>query len=514
MKIEVNKINETYLILKCDRGIAQEISDYFSFFVKGYKFSPKFRSRLWDGKLRLTKVLMNGDIEFFVGLMEQLEIFCEEREYSLNKNYEDDNKVVSREKLHHFITKLNIHSDGKQIEVRDYQFDGILDFLNKKRQVFLSPTASGKSLILFIIIRYLLEHNCKKSLLIVPNISLCHQLFSDFADYASHNDWDAESNVHLVFAGKDKDSEKKIILSTWQSLQSNSMKSGNGLSKSDATNYFKQFDLILCDEAHLSSGAEISSIVHKCVNADYRIGVTGTLNGEKIHSLQLESLFGPVKQVITTKELMNKNQVTNLSIKCLTLKYPEKLTKLTQKLKYQQEIEYLISCKERNIFIKNLALSLKGNTLLLYQYVEKHGDVLYKLISESKFAKDKVVYYIHGNIKVEERETIRKAMETQNNVILIGSVGTVSTGTNIKNLHNIIFASPSKSRIRNLQAVGRVLRLNENKHTASLYDISDDLRYKKHINYTMLHFKERIKIYSSEKFDFKLINVDLNVDNL
>jgi superfamily II DNA or RNA helicase len=266
---------------------------------------------------------------------------------------------------------------------------------------------------------------------------------------------------------------------------------------------------VLCDEAHLASANSLTGIVQKCVNADYRVGVTGTLNGQKIHSLQLESLFGPVKKVITTKELMEKKQVTELAIKCLVLKYPEHLTKLTQKLKYPQELEYLISNPERNKFIKNLVLSLKGNTLLLYQYVEKHGDVLYDLISKSKYAADKQIYYIHGNIKAEERESIRKAMETQNNVILIGSVGTVSTGTNIKNLHNIIFASPSKSRVRNLQAIGRVLRLNENKNKAVLYDFADDLRYKKHQNYTLTHFYERVKIYNEEKFDFKIINVNM-----
>jgi superfamily II DNA or RNA helicase len=208
---------------------------------------------------------------------------------------------------------------------------------------------------------------------------------------------------------------------------------------------------------------------------------------------------------------MDKKQVTQLKIKCVVLKYPETVTKLTKNLKYQEELEFLISNKERNNFIKNLTLSMEGNTLLLYQYVEKHGDVLYDLISNSKHAKGKKVYYIHGNIKATEREEIRKAMETEHNVILIGSVGTVSTGTNIKNLHNIIFASPSKSRIRNLQAIGRVLRLNENKECAVLYDLSDDLRFKKHYNYTMLHFQERIKIYNEEKFDYKLINVDLNV---
>ncbi len=501
MIIEVNKINETYAILKCDRGIAQELSDYFSFFATGYKFMSAYKSRLWDGKIRLAKLLPNGDIEFFIGLLEQLEAFCVDREYTLHKNYKEEYKTVTKERLHKFIERLNIHSNGKKIEVRDYQFNGVLDFLNSKRRVLISPTSSGKSCMLYIIVRFLLEFESKKGLLLVPNTSLCHQLSSDFADYSSHNGWKSEEFIHTIFSGKDKNHEKPLYISTWQSLHTLKDK-----------RYFEQFEFVLCDEGHLAAANSLTGIIQQSVNASYRLGVTGTLNGQKIHSLQLESLFGPVKQVITTKELMDKKQVTNLAIKCLVLKYPEHLTKLTQKLKYQQEIEYLISCKERNKFIKNLVLSLKGNTLLLYQYVEKHGDILYKLISESKYAKDKVVYYIHGNIKAEERESIRKAMETQNNVILIGSVGTVSTGTNIKNLDNIVFASPSKARIRNLQAVGRVLRLNENKHIANLYDIADDLRYKKHVNYTMLHFKERVKIYSEEKFNFKIINVDLDVN--
>lgn len=503
MEIEINKINETYLILKCDRGIAQELNDYFAFFVPGYKFMPAYKARLFDGKIRLARIQPNGDVEFFVGLLPQLEIFCSEREYKLIKNFKENFNPVEKEELNTFINELNIHSNNKKIEVRDYQFNGVFNFLNLKRLVLLSPTSSGKSCILYIIVRYLLQNGRKKGLLLVPNTSLCSQLFSDFEDYSSHNKWDVDKEVHTIYSGKDKDSSHSLYISTWQSLQNIRDKS-----------YFEKFDFVLTDECHLASAKSLTDIICKCSNADYRVGVTGTLNGQKIHSLQLESLFGPVKKVITTKELMDKGQVTKLNIKCLVLKYPEELSKLAKSLTYQQELEYLIANPHRNKFIKNLVLSLKGNTLLLYQYVEKHGDILFELISKSKYAKDKQIYYINGSIKTEEREAIRKAMETQNNVILIGSVGTVSTGTNIKNLHNIIFASPSKSRIRNLQAVGRVLRLNENKDIATLYDIADDLRYKKHQNYTMNHFQERLKVYDEEKFNYKLIKVDMNIEKI
>ena len=639
--IEANKINETHVILKCDRGIAQELSEYFSFLVPGHKFMMAFKNKIWDGFLRLAKIRPNGDVEFYVGLMKQLEVFCADRDYKLNKNYDENLNTISKEELSEFIDKLDIHAGGKKIEVRDYQFNGVLNFINNKRLVLLSPTScldpntiieveldgklesmtlnelrlyvedgadikigtpsgyekitdvyrkngpgieikfendeipliaadnhlvwfnntwtdvinlnvgdiingkqiskitpteikdwidftidaehesyfhngilhhnSGKSLILYIITRYLIENECDKGLLIVPNTSLINQLFSDFNDYASNVDWNAEDDIHLIFAGQEKVSDKKVYFSTYQSIMENNMKNTAKIAGMTQSEYFSKFDFVIADEAHLFSSKETTSILEKCVNAEYRIGVTGTLNGQKIHSLQLESLFGPVKKVITTKQLMDNNQVANLEIKCLVLKYPEEIAKLTQKLKYQEEIAYLILNKERNRFIKNLTLSLKGNTLLLFQFVEKHGDVLYEMISNSKHAKDKVVYYINGSIKAEEREIIRKAMETQDNVILIGSVGTVATGTNIKNLHNIIFTSPSKSRVRNLQAIGRILRLNDNKDKAILYDIADDLRYKKHQNYTILHFKERIKIYNEEKFEYKLINVDLDV---
>lgn len=368
---------------------------------------------------------------------------------------------------------------------------------------------SGKSLVLYGLIRFLLDHNYNKILLLVPNVSLCNQLFSDFEDYSSHNNWDTSEFVHTIFSGKEKFTDHPVVLSTWQSMSA--LLKNKSLSR-ESKQFFHNFNAVINDEVHTAQSKEISNILNNCIYADTRIGVTGTLNGTKIHSLQLESLFGPIKKVISTKELMDNKQVTELSIKCVVLKHPDHICKEIKGFKYQEELQYIIANPDRNKFIKNLVLSLNGNSLLLYQMVEKHGEILYKMISESKYAKDKKVYFIHGNIKAEEREKIRHAMETEHNVILIGSVGTVSTGTNIRNLHNIIFASPSKSRIRNLQAVGRVLRLSENKHKAILYDIADDLRYKKHTNYTLLHFYERLKIYDDEKFDYKIIKVDIKKD--
>jgi superfamily II DNA or RNA helicase len=176
--------------------------------------------------------------------------------------------------------------------------------------------------------------------------------------------------------------------------------------------------------------------------------------------------------------------------------------------KYQDEIDYLVSSNARNNFIKNLALKIKGNTLILFQLVEKHGKGLHELIRNK--AENRDVFFVFGGVDTEEREQVRAITEKSNNAIIVASYGTFSTGINIRNLHNIIFASPSKSRIRNLQSIGRGLRLKDNNSHATLYDISDDLTYNEKENYTLNHFRERINIYSEEDFDYEIHNIELN----
>ena len=174
---------------------------------------------------------------------------------------------------------------------------------------------------------------------------------------------------------------------------------------------------------------------------------------------------------------------------------------------YQEEMDYLVSNEKRNKYIRNLALSLSGNTLLLFQYVEKHGEVLKELIDEK--GENRKIFYIHGGVETDEREQVRAITEKSDNAIIVASFGTFSTGINIRNLHNIIFASPSKSRIRNLQSIGRGLRLKDDKSTATLYDIADDLSYNEKENYTLAHFRERINIYNEEDFEYEIHNVEL-----
>jgi superfamily II DNA or RNA helicase len=369
--------------------------------------------------------------------------------------------------------------------------------MRNKRTLLLSPTSSGKSLIIYLLVRQLLKYKCKKGLIVVPTTSLVEQLYSDFADYSTANGWNVAENIHKIYQGKEKDSDMPLTISTWQSLYN--------LPKE----HFEQYDFIIGDEAHLFKAQSLTKIVSDCINAEYRFGLTGTLDGTKTHKLVLEGLFGPVMKVITTKELMDNKQIADFKIKCLVLKHEDEVCQLMMKKSYQDELEYLILNENRNKFIKNLAVSLNGNTLILYQYVDKHGKILYDMIKNTEKIGNRKVFFVYGKTDTETREEVRRLTEEENDAIIVASYGTFSTGINIRNLHNVIFASPSKSRVRNLQSIGRGLRLGDNKTEAVLYDIADDLRYKTYMNFTLKHFVERTKIYDEEKFNYKLYKIGL-----
>ena len=488
-QLTITKVNEVYAKIECEKHIAKEISEYFTFFVPGYTFVPAYRNKIWDGKIRLFD---SRNSQIYMGLIGNVEEFCQERDYTFTHNFVDDECSVYHAKK--FIGDLQIHARGEPIEVREHQIEGYIHAMRKRRALLLSPTASGKSLIIYLIFRQLQQYQNLKGLVIVPTTSLVEQLYSDFADYNNDN---MEEHLHRVYQGKDKESSKPLIISTWQSLYK--------LPKE----YFHQFDYVIGDEAHLFKAQSLTTILTACINAKYRVGLTGTLDGTKTHKLVLEGLFGPVNKVITTRELIDKNQVSNFEVKCLILKHPDEKCLEYKDKTYQEEIQYLISNEVRNKFIKNLAVSLGKNTLILYQMVDKHGRILYDMIKDTEKIGNRKVFFVYGGTDTNDREEIRRIMEIENDAIVVASYGTFSTGINIRNLHNIIFAMPTKSTIRTLQSIGRGLRQSEGKEQATLYDIADDLRYKKHMNYTLKHFVERTKIYNDEQFPFKIYKIGL-----
>lgn len=480
--LSIEKIDEVYIKVHCEPSVAYELNDYFTFDVPGAKFMPAYRNKFWDGKIRLFNTMT---CTIYAGLLKYIEEFVKSRNYEIQYVSDFSSEEFSVKEAADFISTLNI---PEKYTPRDYQIEALVHAIRERRALLLSPTASGKSLIIYLLTRYY----GSKTLIIVPTTSLVSQLSSDFEDYG----FNSEKLVHKIYAGQDKKTNKPITISTWQSIYKMDKK------------YFDQFDLVIGDEAHLFKAKSLTSILSKLANCRYKFGFTGTLDGTQTHKLVLEGLFGPVRKVISTAELMSKKLVAKLLIKCIVLSYNDKVKQENKSLTYPEEMDYISRSSDRNRFIKNLALSLESNTLILFQYVEKHGKELYDIISK---ATNRKVYFVYGGVDVDDRENIRKIVENEKDAIIIASYGTFSTGVNIRNLHNVIFSSPSKSVIRVLQSIGRGLRLAENKESVTLFDISDDMSWKTRRNHTLNHFMERVKIYNQEKFEYKIYKVSLNI---
>ena len=482
--LSISKKNEVYLQVESDPHVYYELSDQFTFEIPGAKFMPQYRNRYWDGKIRLFNV-KNGEI--YVGLLDKIQKFCEDHEYTYefldNKFFGtpfEFNENISYEGVKDYMTSISKYVP------RDYQVEGVYDALRHNRKLLISPTASGKSLMIYSIVRYYVERN-QNTLIVVPTTSLVEQMYKDFADYG----WNVGSFCHKIYAGKERETDSQVIITTWQSIYKLPRK------------YFERFSVVIGDEAHQFKSKSLISIMTKLHKAKYRFGFTGTLDGTQTHKWVLEGLFGPSYKIIKTDELMKKGHVAKLDINVLLLKHPASKFET-----FEDEVQYIINHEQRNKFIRNLALDLKGNTLILYSRVETHGRVLYDMIN-SNVLEQREVFFVHGGVVAEDRENVREITEKEDNAIIIASYGTFSTGINIKNLHNVIFASPSKSRIRNLQSIGRVLRKGSNKTKATLYDIADDISYKTRRNYTLNHLVERIKIYNEENFNYDIISIPL-----
>jgi superfamily II DNA or RNA helicase len=480
----ISKSNEVFLKIKTEPHIEYELRDHFKFDVPNAKFMPQYRGRNWNGEIHLYDMRSK---QIYVGLLDKIVSFCKQYNYTYefeeNKFYGQPfeiNEEISLEGVKGYMQSICVHTP------RSYQVEGVYDALRHNRKLLISPTASGKSLMIYSLVRYYVDRN-EKILLVVPTTSLVEQMYKDFQDYG----WDAETYCHRIYSGRERTNEYPVTITTWQSIYK--------LERS----FFEEYGVIIGDEAHLFKSKSLIQIMTKLHHAKYRFGFTGTLDGTQTHKWVLEGLFGPSYKVTKTDELMRQGHLSQLDIRCLVLKHsPQKFET------YEDEIQYLISHERRNKFIQNLALDLKGNTLILFSRVEAHGAILYEKINNNK-RDDHKVFFVHGGVDTEERELVREITERENNAIIVASYGTFSTGINIKNLHNVIFASPSKSRIRNLQSIGRVLRKGKDKVKATLYDIADDCTYKSRKNYTLNHLIERIKIYNEENFNYEIITIQL-----
>lgn len=490
--MHLSKHNDVWIRIDTDDpGILFELDDYFKFRVPGYRFMPAFKTGQWDGFIHLFSVRNRA---LYVGLVDKIKDFAKHYnvKYTIDPNL-DESFSIDYDFEH---PELDLRVKGEEISPYDYQHDSVRYAIENKRGIILAPTSSGKSLIQYLIVREWMK-SIDKILILVPTISLVKQLASDFLDYSSEDDDFDKSMIHQISGGKEKDADSQIYISTWQSVFK------------QPKSYFDQFGAVMCDEVHTAKAASITKIMEKLDNCPNRIGLTGTLSADdsKTNKLVLTGLFGPVHHAVTTKKLMDDKTISPLDIKSVLLSYSEDDTKQCKRLTYQQEIDWLITHPKRNEFISKLALIQKRNTLILFNFVEKHGKVLYEMVKN--LAPNRPVYFVSGEVDADTREEIRSLTEGHEDAIIIASVGVFSTGVNIRNLHVMIFAHPSKSRIRVLQSIGRILRKSEGKEKAIMFDLADDLRYKKHKNYGLKHWESRVKTYNEQKFDYEINKIRL-----
>lgn len=487
--ILIKKFNNVFLEIEADNSIKMALYEHFSRFVKGYNFSPKYKARIWDGKIRFFNY-KTGRI--YVGLIHDILEFCKQNDYKVK--VEDDVKKLfsfdlKEEKIKEYLDNLVLSSNNERIFLRDYQEKAIISSLLQKRRLIQSPTGSGKSSIIYTITKFLFDEvfdKNEKILIIVPTINLVNQLYSDFKDYSTLNDWAVADFVSNSLQ-KSK-IIKRIHITTWQSIYNLN------------DEWFKDFRCLIVDEAHLAKAKSLVKIGEKC-NAEFRFGLSGSFEeNDETSFMTLKGIFGFLLRTTTTKELIEKKYLANLKINCLQISYKDNNMKNFNS--YKDEIDWIVKNEKRNSLIVEYANSLDGNVLILFNLVEKHGKVLLEMAKE----KEKEIFFVYGGTQADQRENIRKIAENHKGCIILASYQTFSTGVNIKNLEHIIFASPTKSFTRVIQSIGRGLRISERKRSCEVHDFSDFI-YK--TNFTFRHFLERIKIYRKENFNFKIEKVSL-----
>ena len=488
--MRISKKNEVYLkITDIEPSLAAEVNDFFTFEVPGFKYMPAYRNKTWDGKIRLYNIVTG---EIYMGLLPYIEEYLQNNGelYELEEGLRSE-RDVARSVVQGFVRGIRPTLNGRRIKVRDYQIDAIAHAIATNRCLLISPTASGKSLIIYCLVRYYQMMELK-TLILVPTTSLVEQMYKDFEDYG----WSSGTYCQKIYQGYDRKVEKDVVISTWQSI--------HRMPRA----YFRQFGAVFGDEAHLFKAKSLTGIMTKLDICKYRFGLTGTLDGTQTHRLVLEGLFGKAKYVVTTKELIDNKTLSNLKINCIVLKYPNEDRQIVKDFEYAAELEYIVTKTERNNFLCNLVGHCVGNTLCLFQFVEKHGEPLYNIINDKY--KDRKVFFVYGGVSTDTREEIREIVENETDAIIVASYGTFSTGINIRNIDNIVFASPSKSKIRVLQSLGRGLRLGDKSKSLKVFDISDDLTSAGgRINFTLRHFQQRLNIYDEQKFDYKIDKVKL-----
>lgn len=482
----ITKLNESAVEIDASEDILHNIYTMFSEYVAGFQFAPTYKARRWDGKIHLFNMKTQS---LPIGLMGTLTKFFEKTgtTYELTGFRYDEFKEELNEEEYKAIIADNMKNC--EFTIRDYQDKAVRAALENHRGILLSCTSSGKSLMLFNIIKTILKKNFKKVLLIVPNIMLVDQMYDDFADYGWEN---IEENVERLGGGHEACFDKPVLISTWQSLQN----------KED--DFFEQFDGVFVDETHGVRGDVLTKIIKLCTNARMKIGTTGTLPTDKADNLKIKAVLGDVIFELKSKELIDLGVLTKIKIANMILKYPDEFIKKHKGRNYNEEVRMVESYENRNIAFKKILdhTDKTHNILVLMNHIKHIKDI--KEWCEKNYP-DRKVSIITGEVKATDRSEIRTNIENEEGTILLASFQTCSTGINMPKLHEVVLYSNSKSKIKVLQSIGRGLRKHKTKNQIILYDLVDDLSYKTKTgkvveNYLVKHWHERMTYYKEQEF--------------
>ena len=497
--IQVKFYNFSYAQIVCDHSIMFDLKDYFSFFADGYQFNPKYRYGNWSGKIYLLE--NNGLLP--IGLVQYVKKFCSNFGYQCQIDPSIvEQEPITKSQFQEWVNSKAIFDGMKKIEPYWYQVDAAYEGIKNRRKLLSLPTSAGKSLIQALMSKYYTENYEGKVLILVPTSSLTTQMRDDFRNYRLFKG----EEVLEIRSGTKKDSDAVVYVSTWQTAIK------------QPAEWLEQFGMVLNDECHLATGASISKIIKGLTNCMFKAGLSGSLKDGKANTMQYISMFGDIFKPITTRELMDAGQVTKLKINALFLRYPDQACKAMKGLTYEEEIKSIIGYSKRNAVVERLAVKLakeKDENVFVMFRREKHGKSMFNNIKNIH----KDVYYISGEVSTEERNSLKKLLETKKGVVVVASYGVFSTGISIKNLHHVIFAHGVKSKITVLQSIGRVLRKHDSKSVAVLWDIIDNAGIEpkskeskkkySHMNYCLQHGIGRIERYASEEFDYSIKTINL-----
>lgn len=505
-RVRFTRVNDSNTYLNCSEAASRELSEHLTFWVPGYQFMPKYKSKVWDGKIRLYS---EWSPYIQTGLVPRAIQFFKKNGYSVEldqgvaESFLDSS--ISEGDLLEWIESQTIYDNsGDEIVPFDHQFEAVLAMLKHKRLTLLSPTSSGKSLIIYLTTKWRLEADRKGVLIVVPTQQLVEQMANDISCYSA-----GTMDTHKVYSGKDKFSDTRVIISTWQSIY-----------KLDNA-FFDQFGTVILDEGHLAQGKCIGQLIEKCSNCGYRYALTGTLDGSKSHQFVVEGAFGPVKKFTTTRELMDKGIAAMLSIKNVLFNYDEDLVDefwSSTKGKYDAELKFTWRLKERNRKIAKMVSRLSGNTLILFSH-KKHGEEIWPHIEDECLAAGKThLFKKTGDDPLQERMEVSKLMDQVDNAVFGATFGILSTGVSIKKIDHLVFITTVKSRIRTLQSIGRSLRVNATKKSAILWEIIDNFSTKgkggtMKLNHSLKHYLIRCQMYQDEQFDSKTIEIPIEKES-